>query len=121
MRSALQLGRHAIEQFIHTELEKRNFHGTDCAGLIRGVIIDAHTMQKRDGGLRIRAAASPLSTARIRVLFADASSAGDEGSSTDCIVISIDERNELPELAIGVEPGNWRLVPNPQELAQTRL
>jgi hypothetical protein len=36
--------------------------------------------------------------------MADASSAGDEGSSTDCIVNSIKERNELPELAVGAEP-----------------
>jgi hypothetical protein len=69
---ALQLSRHTIEQFIHADLEKRNFHGTDCAGLIRSVIIDAHKMQKRDDGPRMRAVASPLSTARIRVLFGSA-------------------------------------------------
>ncbi len=38
--------------------------------------------------------------------IADASSAGDEGSSTDCIVSSINERNELPALAVGAEPSS---------------
>ncbi len=36
--------------------------------------------------------------------MADASSAGDEGSSTDCIVNSANERNESPALAVGAEP-----------------
>ncbi len=58
-------------------------------------------------------------TSAVDAPMADASSAGDEGSSTDCIVSSINERNESPELAVGAEPSTNSSRPHGR--MQTRL